>query len=318
MPFGWNESPYVYQTVSGVRSQFLRSRGILVFTYIDDSWQCSPVAVCSSAPREQWLAAAAGLRLAVALSSCAGFFLNISKCGLVPKHSLRYLGLMCDSGRAVFRIPSVKLCRLRDLIRQVLAEGVVPLSTLEKIAGKCMSMKVDIRPASLWTHYMFEVICNVQYPHHRFWQHRKRVSRTSGLREKLELRGGLTENSSEGPWYLAKHFSVVLTRVPADASALTWDGVLSFASLVFQVGVNFGPQWIARDIHVKEIYALHDLLQAFCKEFPWRLSRAQIIVDNFTVVHNSRKGRARNTTIHRLLRALFNLKMTNGFWLRLR
>ena len=121
--------------------------------------------------RGQWLAAAAGLRLAVALSSCADFFLSISKCDLFPTHSLRYLALMCDSGRTVFRIPSDKLCRLRDLIRQVLVKGGVPLSTLEKIAGKCMSMEVAIRPASLWMHYMLEAIRKAQCPHHRFWQH---------------------------------------------------------------------------------------------------------------------------------------------------
>ena len=238
-----------------MRSQFLQSRRIPAFTYIDESWQCSPIVVCSSAPREQWLAAAVGLRLAVALSSCAGFFLSISKCDLVPTHSLRYLGLMCDSGRSVFRILSDKSCRLRNLIRQVLVEGVVPLSTLEKIAGKCMSMKVAIRPVSLWTHYMLEAIRKAQRPHHRFWQHRVRVLRKSGLREELELWGGLTENSQEGLWYLAKHFTVVLTRASSDASALAWGGVLRFASLVSQAGASY-PQWIARDIHVKEMYVL--------------------------------------------------------------
>ena len=37
LPFGWNESSYVYQIVSGVRSQLLRLRGIPAFTHIDDS-----------------------------------------------------------------------------------------------------------------------------------------------------------------------------------------------------------------------------------------------------------------------------------------
>ena len=220
LPFGWNISSYFYQTVSRVRSQFLRPRSFPTFTYIDDSWRCSLVAICSSAPREQWLAAAAGLRLAVALSSCADLFLSVSKCDLVPTPSLRYLDLMCDSGRAVFRVPSDKLCRLRDLFRQVLVEGVVPLSTLEKIAGKCMSMKVAIRPAPLWTHYMFEAIRKARCPHYHFWQHRVRVSWRSGLREELELWGRSTENSQERPWYLAKNFSVVLTRAASDASAL--------------------------------------------------------------------------------------------------
>ena len=68
------------------------------------------------------------------------------------------------------------------------------------------------------------------------------------------------------------------------------------------------------------MYALYELLQAFCKEFPGRLAGAQVVadVDNPTVVHNSRKVRARDATVHRLLRALFDLQMRQGFWLRLR
>ena len=131
---------------------------------------------------------------------------------------------------------------------------------------------------------------------------------------------GLTENAQEGPWYLAKHFAVVLTRAVSDASSVAWGGVLRFASLVFQAGADFGPEWMARGIHVKEMYALHELLQVFCKEFPGRLARAQVVadVDNLTVVHNFRKGRARDATVRRLLRALFDLQMKAGFWLRLR
>ena len=53
----------MYQTVFGVRSHFLWSRGIPAVTYIDDAWQCSPVAVREKEPCEQWLAAAEGLRL---------------------------------------------------------------------------------------------------------------------------------------------------------------------------------------------------------------------------------------------------------------
>ena len=41
-------------------------------------------------------------------------------------------------------------------------------------------------------------------------------------------------------------------------------------------------------------------------------------VDKFTAVHNVRKGWARDVTVDRLSRALLDLKMREGFWLRLR
>ena len=183
-----------------------------------------------------------------------------------------------------------------------------------------MSMKVAIRPAYLWTHYMFEALRKAQCPSNRFWQHRVRVSLRSSLREELELWYGLTENAQAGPWYLAKHFAVVLKRAASDASSVAWGKVLRFASLVFQAGSYFGPEWMARDTHVKEMYALHELLQVFCKEFPGRLARAQMVadVDNLTVVQNFRKGRVRDAAVHPLLRVLFDLQMREGFWLRLR
>ena len=142
-----------------------------------------------------------------------------------------------------------------------------------------------------------------------------RVPRGSSLREKVKLLNGLTEKLQERPFYPAKHFAVVLTKAASHASYLAWGGVLRFASLVFQAGADFGPEWIVRGIHVKEMYSLQVSLQeAFCKEFPGRLSRAQVVadVDTFTVVHNFRKGRARNGTVHPLLCALIDLQMMEG------
>ena len=98
---------------------------------------------------------------------------------------------------------------------------------------------------------MFEALRKAQCPRNHFWQHRVRVPRRSGLREELELWYGLTENAQVGPWYLAKYFAVVLTRAASDASSVAWGGVLRFAVLVFQAGADFGPEWMAHDIHVK-------------------------------------------------------------------
>ena len=96
--------------------------------------------------------------------------------------------------------------------------------------------------ASLWTHYILKAIRKAQCPRNRFWQHRVRVPRRSSLREELKLWDGLTQKLQEGPFYLANHFVVVLTRATSDASYLAWGGVLRFASLVFQAGADFGPE----------------------------------------------------------------------------
>ena len=122
--------------------------------------------------------------------------------------------------------PNSRAAVLRDSIRRVLVDGAVPLSTPEKITGKCMSIKVTIRPASLWTHYVFEANRNAQCPHHRFWQHRVRVPQRSSLHEELDVWYGLTENSQKGPWYLTKHFAVELMPATSGAFAIPWGRVI--------------------------------------------------------------------------------------------
>ena len=118
--------------------------------------------------------------------------MTISASGLVQTRVLRDLGLMCDSGRAVCRVASDNLGRINDRIRRVRLDVAVSLFKTETIGGRCMSKKVAIRPASLWTYYMFEPIRKVQCPHHRFWQHRVRVLRTCSLREEPGLLYRLT------------------------------------------------------------------------------------------------------------------------------
>lgn len=73
--------------------------------------------------------------MAVALSFLVGFYLSASKCNLVPRRVQRYLGILCDSERAMYRIPSDKLDKLQVLIDRVLDDGDIDLPTLQKLAG---------------------------------------------------------------------------------------------------------------------------------------------------------------------------------------
>ena len=53
------------------------------------------------------------------------------------------------------------------------------------------------------------------------------IPRRSSLWEELELWYGLTENSQEGMWCLAKHCAVKLTWAASDASAIACGDVLT-------------------------------------------------------------------------------------------
>jgi len=80
------------------------------------------------------------------VSFAAGYFLSHTECGLKTSRVQRYLGIICDSDAATFRVPEDKLRKLHALIQAALDET---------IAGKCIRISVAIRPASLWTQLMF-------------------------------------------------------------------------------------------------------------------------------------------------------------------
>lgn len=84
------------------------------------------------------------------------------KCVFLPTRQQLYLGTLCDSDTATFRVPPDKLDKLQMLLREALDAERLSFRTLQRIAGKCMSMTVAIRPASLWTHAMCKVVADLE------------------------------------------------------------------------------------------------------------------------------------------------------------
>ena len=57
--------------------------------------------------------------------------------------------MLCDSDTESSRVPPDKMATLHDLLSTALAAEEIFFRTLERIAGKCMSMTVANRPASV-------------------------------------------------------------------------------------------------------------------------------------------------------------------------
>ena len=313
LPFGWNESPLCYHSLSEAKAAYLRSRGIPVLAYIDDAWYANFVATFGQSSREQWLSACEALHLGILVSFKCGYFLSDTKCDLNPSQVQRYLGIDCDSTTASFRVPEDKLRKLRVLIAAVLEKGSATPRTLERIAGKCVSMSVAIRPASLWTHYMFTAISKANGRAIRLETH-------ADLRAELEIWLGLSTTSQEGPWYKEKHYEVTITTASSDASSNQHGGVVGLPEGEFSTGGGFPHEWLPRHINAKEMYALLETLEQCCKVHPQALRRAQVLmdVDNSATVAAYNKGRSRNSVTHNMLVRLFELQTEQGFWLSLK
>ena len=172
--------------------------------------------------------------MAVLVSFLCGLFLSAKKCDVRPTRQQPYLGMVCDSDTATFRVPQDKLDTLQQLPREALAAGHLSFRTLQRIAGKCMSMTVAIRPASLWTHAMFAVVaeldksgrCSVDLTHD------SRADLVSEFKQWLSI----TATSQEGPWQRARHFIAALTKGSSDASSVAWGGVGHTTSGTFPAG----------------------------------------------------------------------------------
>lgn len=107
LPFGWNESPLCYHSLSEAKAAYMRSRGIPVLAYIDDAWYANFVDTFGGPRKVQWLAPAEALHLGIIVSYLCGYFLSDTKCELNPSQVQKYLGIICDSSTASFRIPRI-------------------------------------------------------------------------------------------------------------------------------------------------------------------------------------------------------------------
>ena len=164
LPFGWCESPCVYHTLSEAKVEFLRLKGIPALAYIEDSWLAehawttragAMVGRGGSDPRS---------KAVVMVMPELPFQKEVRPApyegAVIPGNTMRFRN--GDSETASFWLPQHKMDKLQHLLRTAFEAGGLSFRTLERMAGKCMSMTVAIRPGSLWTHAMFTVLSRLE------------------------------------------------------------------------------------------------------------------------------------------------------------
>lgn len=156
LPFSWNQSPYIYSTLSEAKAQYRPRQGIPALSYDDDSWIGTLISAKQSSPQIQWVETARALMTGVELTFLCSYYLSSTECDLVPTETLSYLDIIRDNRQAVFRVPQDKLEKLQASIDMILPDKAVSVTTFRKIAGKCMSLKVAIQPSALLMHFMLQ------------------------------------------------------------------------------------------------------------------------------------------------------------------
>ena len=143
LPFGWKASAYIYHNLGLVVSHAARSLGVPLSQYIDDRH----VGQLFASPMRSVILPSAQRAEAAAYILCyilieAGYFINTDKSQPVPSTVVCFLGFLCDSMRQAFFIPT--------LWESILSSSCVSLKTLQRFAGKVVSLSLAIPGCKLY------------------------------------------------------------------------------------------------------------------------------------------------------------------------
>ena len=130
LPFGLNVSPQVWQSIIKVPLRIWRSRGILVFVYVDD------ILVLGHSFRECNSATEEVLRTLQE----AGFVVNFNKSQLTPSQLVEFLGIDIDFRLGVISIPDRKRKSYRKDLGKLITKESISLRSASAILGKVRSL----------------------------------------------------------------------------------------------------------------------------------------------------------------------------------
>lgn len=260
LSFGWKESPFVYQTLSSAAVSYLRSLGVSCMAYIDDFFLTG-----SGEP-----ATKRHVYAMIDVLTRLGYYISSSKSHLSPARDIRFLGLIVDTEARAFRVPEDKRAKMKLLREEILQQNRnrIPIKTLQRWAGKCISLMQAIPEARMLIREVNRTIS---------------VATTSGgmitvssrLADELRRWEFLDTWTECIPWRSERHVTATLAT---DASLAGYAVVGADGSLLLRDSWKNDP----RPIHLKEAEAVQRAVVAMAPQT--RNGRLVILVDNKAVV----------------------------------
>ena len=143
------------------------------------------------------------------------------------------------------------------------------------------------------------------------------VQKGQGLWDEIRTWREVRHRMNGVSWYDATHHSPKLTGVMG-ASSSGWGGIVRgpFKYFnVFKAVSDFPAKWIDVHINVNETFALHEVSRLLVAQYPDHLSGTTLVVDvdNTTMFHAFRKGRAGDERMHDLIKSIFWLQVDSDF-----
>lgn len=300
LPFGWKISPYIYHSTGLMASDYFRSVGIPCSLYIDDRHN-GQLQIASNKGVYQSLlkpevrnfeAAKAAIFVIAYYLVLLGYFFNLKKSILIPQQVVPYLGFLSDSLRQAFLLLPEKKEKLLSLVRSLLSLTRIQTKSLQRLAGKCISLSISVPAALLFTREMHRAITKAL-------RTGKPISMYQAL--EMEIRHWLFLEAWDDPlpWREEKHLSL---KLASDASGSGWGGVL-LSSPELSTSDYWTTEEQKCDIATKEAVALNKVLLSFAPRL--RNTWVDANVDNQAVVHAWQSQGGRSKSLNDAMKDLF-------------
>ena len=289
MPFGLNVAPRAFTKLMRVPVAEIRYRGLRVTIYLDD------LLVMASAKG----ALLQHATFVVLLLTELGFVLNAKKCTPEPVTCLEHLGLMVDSVRLAFRVPTEKLASTLAKVRAVLRpEQTFSARVLARLAGSLSCLREASQPVHLYLLNLNRLVTEARKV--GGWE--ARTSLDQATREDLQW---LLENLRR---FCSNSFATPRPDVviQTDASFLAWAGIIRDNRGWYSEtrGLWTGAEG-SHSISPLELQAGINTLRVFGD----RVRHHQVLwrSDNASVVWGVTKWKSTSLEMNRGLRVLFDL-----------
>ncbi|XP_069129670.1 uncharacterized protein [Argopecten irradians] len=289
IPFGWKASPYIYQTTGMVVTSYLRSISVVTTQYIDDRMAVAGkgvggLQVLYEAEKVAYVLVEVLTRL--------GYTLALEKCSLVPSTCIRFLGYLIDSVRQAYILPKDKKEKFVVLRELILSSGAVDVKTLQRFAGKCISMGLVVPGSKLFCREVNSAIATGI-------KNSRKVSIDGNLREEVCYWRFLDNWNGCAKWRPESHKQVSMST---DASLFRYGAVVSLDGESCVVGDYFDND-DARPIHLKEASAVLKALESFAGSLSD--SRVDLLTDNMAVLSVWENQGGRDGRLNRITKQIF-------------
>ncbi len=235
-----------------------------------------------------------------------GYCLNLTKSIFTPTQTPTFLGFIVDSTRHCFKLTESKLNKFAKFRDHCLDMTYVSVLELQRLAGRCVSFRLAIPAAKLYTREINRAIAHGM-------KSGSRVRVDGALREEIEHWKFVDNWDGCLKWKPERHLSVTAS---SDSSLFKWAGHTVVPGQGKVEISDFWPDSMKQfPIMVLEAYALLRVLESLALFLDH--GRVDVHVDNKVLIAAWNNEGCKSPELNVALKQIFNFTVENDIFLNL-